>query len=381
LTRRFVLFVLLTLLSSFSLQAQILNYEVGADSVRNTIVPVISYGSDKGLIGGIIYDRTNYKGDTEPYRNRLKGKVMGSTLGFVEVEATYEQPRTWNSPVRSVVDLHFHRYKADNYFGIGNNTPFKKKRYEKGFYDYKSVGWELSIDGYYPVYKGKNNRQLDLQFGVGMEYENPVARGDSTSFALYPPKGNKGGWSNYISAGLIFENRDRTYDPRHGNLTSIRLSYSPGFVGNFSLISTHGQFRQYFQPFSFLTIANMLNLRYVGGDIPFWKMSTLGDDNTLRGYPLNRFQGNASVAYSLELRSWLLKFPQFYKLRIGGHLFTDIGRVFTRDDEFKDTFRAYHQTFGIGGTLSILESDFILRGELGFSEDTTRIYIGLGYLF
>lgn len=363
-----------------SVSGQLLTKEADADSVESTIVPAVSYGSDKGLIGGILYDRKNYKGHIEPYRNRLRGKALASTLGFVEVEANFEQTKTWNSSVRSVIDLHFHRFTADNYFGIGNATPFSDSGWKNGFYDFKSVGWELSYDGYYPLYE-RGKRQLDLQFGAGIEFENPKAKNDSTSFAIFPPNGYTGGWTNYLSTGLIFENRDRTFDPRHGNRTELKLSYAPELISDYALVTAHGQFRQYFQPFSFLTIANMLNLRYVGGDVPYWKMSTLGDDNTLRGYPLNRFQGNASVAYTLELRSWLLKFPQFYKLRLGGHLFTDVGRVFTDEDNFGDTFRGYHQTFGVGGTLSILESDFILRGELGFSEDTSRIYIGLGYLF
>lgn len=374
LTAIFILFV------SSTIYAQLLNKKVGADSVSNTLVPAVSYSSDEGVIGGILYDRKSYKGNIQPFKSRLKGKALASTLGFIEVEAKYIRTESWNSSIRSVVDLQFHRYTADNYFGIGNATTFSDEKWKNGFYDFKSIGWKLNYTGYYPLYE-KGNRRFDLKFGLGMEYENPKVKSDSTSFALYPPEGSGGGWSNSLSTGFVFENRDRTFDPRHGNRTEVWLSYSPDLIGDYSLFSVHGQYRQYFQPFSFLTIANMLNLRYVGGEVPYWKMSTLGDDNTLRGYPLNRFQGNASVAYSLELRSWLLKFPQFYHLRLGGHLFTDVGRVFTDADEFKDTFRDYHQTFGIGGTLSILESDFILRGELGFSEDTSRIYIGLGYLF
>ncbi|MCW9707082.1 hypothetical protein [Fodinibius salsisoli] len=357
-----------------------LTKEVAVDSIENTIVPAVSYGSDEGLIGGILYDRKNYKGQINPYKNRLRGKALVSTQGFIEVEAQYEQTQTWNGSIRSIIDLYFHRFTADNYFGIGNATPFSDEGWKNGYYDFQSLGWELSYDGYYPIYQ-RGNRQLDLQFGAGIEFENPQAKNDSTSFVIYPPNGQKGGWTNYLSAGLIFENRDRPFDSRHGNRTEIRFSYAPSLISDYGLVTAQGQFRQYFQPFSFLTIANMLNIRYVGGDVPYWKMSTLGDDNTLRGYPLNRFQGNASVAYTLELRSWLLTFPQFYNLRLGGHLFTDMGRVFTDEDNFSDTFRNYHQTFGIGGTLSVLQSDFILRGELGFSEDTSRIYIGLGYLF
>jgi hemolysin activation/secretion protein len=107
----------------------------------------------------------------------------------------------------------------------------------------------------------------------------------------------------------------------------------------------------------------------------------LGNKNTLRGYPLNRFKGNSSLAYTLELRTWLLKFPQFYGLKFGGQLFTDAGRVFTEVDDANDLFKEYHQTVGLGGAMSVFNPDFILRGEIGFSEDVSRIYIGVGYMF
>ncbi|MDZ7683308.1 MAG: hypothetical protein U5J63_16775 [Fodinibius sp.] len=44
-------------------------------------------------------------------------------------------------------------------------------------------------------------------------------------------------------------------------------------------------------------------------------------------------------------------------------------------------FSDYKQTIGIGGAMSIFNPDFILRGEVGFSEEVSRIYIGIGYLF
>ncbi len=141
------------------------------------------------------------------------------------------------------------------------------------------------------------------------------------------------------------------------------------------------ELRQYFYLFNWLTIANRLEARHAGGDVPYWEMSTLGDSQTLRGYPLNRFKGKSSVAYNLELRGWVLQFPEFYNLKFGTQLFTDVGRVFTGSDDFDDLFEGYKQTVGFGGAMSIFNPDFILRGEIGFSEDVSRIYIGVGYMF
>jgi hypothetical protein len=38
-------------------------------------------------------------------------------------------------------------------------------------------------------------------------------------------------------------------------------------------------------------------------------------------------------------------------------------------------------TLGLGGVMSIFTSDFIMKAEIGFSEDGTGIYLGTGYSF
>jgi outer membrane protein assembly factor BamA len=119
----------------------------------------------------------------------------------------------------------------------------------------------------------------------------------------------------------------------------------------------------------------------VAGNVPYWELSTLGGENNLRGYPLNRFYGKTSIAYSLELRAWFLRFPRLFGLKFGGQLFTDTGRVFTGSDDINDVFDGYKQTIGFGGAMSIFNPDFILRGEIGFSDEVSRIYVGIGYLF
>ena len=69
---------------SSSLSAQLLDEEAEADSVSSTLVPAVSYSSDEGVIGGILYDRKNFKGNIQPFRSRLKGKALASTLGFID---------------------------------------------------------------------------------------------------------------------------------------------------------------------------------------------------------------------------------------------------------------------------------------------------------
>ncbi|MGD8428282.1 MAG: BamA/TamA family outer membrane protein, partial [Balneolaceae bacterium] len=262
----------------------------------------------------------------------------------------------------------------------GNQVPFSKSRWENDYYYFRSLGIGLSYKLRKPVYS-RGYSHFDVQLGVGTEYQIPYVKKGQSSFARQLPNGYRGGWINYLTTGFVWENRDSEFDPHHGNRAEFDLRYSPDLISKYGLTSVRMELRQYFYLFHWLTIANRLETRHVTGDIPYWELATLGGENNLRGYPLNRFLGNTSVAYTLELRAWVLKFPQFYNLKFGGQLFTDTGRVFTGQDDVHDLFKGYKQTFGFGGAMSIFSPDFILRGEMGFSDEVTRIYIGIGYLF
>lgn len=361
-------------------KAQMMGGPVGADSISTALVPVVSYSSNEGFVGGALYNRYDYNGSIKPFKNYLQSSALVSTKGFVEVEARFEQTRTFGRNIRSIYETFFRRYTTDIFFGPGNNSPFSKSRWEDGYYYFESISVGFNYKARKPLYSD-GNRQFDLLAGFGTEYFIPYINDDNSSLNQLTPNGSDGGWVNYLNTGMIWENRNSEFDPNQGNYAKLELQYSPEIISNYGLGSARFEFRQYFHLFNFLTIANRLEARHVTGDVPFWEFSTLGGQNNLRGYPLNRFQGKSSLAYNLELRAWLLRFPHLYGLKFGGQLFTDTGRVFTRSDDVNDLFEGYKQTVGFGGAMSVFNPDFILRGSMGFSEDVTRIYIGVGYLF
>lgn len=374
-----LLFLVLFLFAD-PVKGQMMETQVGADSVSTALVPAAGYSSNEGFLGGVIFSRYDYRGNQRPFNNLLETSAIATTKGFVEVEARYEQTQTFNRSMRSIVDLYFYRYTMDTFFGIGNESSFQDGRWDNEYYFFESVGFGLDYKIRKPLVKNQGS-QLDLQLGIATEYHIPYERQQQSSFAQLTPNGSKGGWVNNINTGLIWENRDSEFDPHRGNRAELEFRAAPKWIGNYGLATARLELRQYFYLFEWLTVANRLEARHAMGDRPYWELSTLGNKNTLRGYPLNRFKGNTSVAYTLELRTWLLKFPQLYGLKFGGQLFTDAGRVFTEIDDINDLFEGYHQTVGFGGAMSILNPDFILRGEIGFSEDVSRIYIGVGYMF
>lgn len=380
LTRYGSLAIIFVLIGVATANSQVMAPRMGPDSVTTALMPAAGYTSNEGAIGGIIFSRYDYRGNMQPFNNLLEMSAIATTKGFVEFETRYEQTRTFGRRIRSVADVFVYRYNRDTYFGVGNETSFSEDQWDNDFYFFESVGFGLHYKIRKPIVS-KRDSQLDLQIGAATEHHVPYIRQDQSSFALQTPNGSKGGWINNINAGFIWENRDSEFDPHRGNRAELEMRLAPELISDYGLVTSRLELRQYFYLFNWLTVANRFEARYADGNIPYWELSTLGDKYSLRGYPLNRFKGDGSIAYTLELRTWLLHFPDIYNLKFGGQLFTDTGRVFTEADNSDDLFEGYHQTFGFGGTMSIFNPDFILRGEMGFSKDVSRIYIGVGYMF
>lgn len=362
-------------------QAQRLMGQIGTDSVSTSWFPVFGYSSDIGFLGGAVYSRHDYQGNVKPYNNYLKAAAMATTKGFVKIEGEYIQTLSLNSNIRSAVKWYFNRLAEDNYFGIGNTTAFDKDQWEDGYYFFESINFGTGYLARIPLWEQENgNSQLDASLGLETEYYISYAIQPNTRFDQHRPNGNTGGWLTGIAGGFTWENRDSEFDPHRGNYAELEVIYAPWLINKYDITTVRLQLRQYFYLFNWVTVAGRLEGRHAGGDVPFWKMPTLGDDYTLRGFPLNRYKGRSSLAYTLEFRAWVFEFPE-YGIKLGGQLFTDVGRVFTRTDDFRDLFEGYHQTAGIGGAMSLFNPDFILRGDIGFSDELTRIYVGVGYMF
>lgn len=377
-TRKILLTVLLCATYSCAL-AQLVPQKIGKDSLTYAFVPVFSYSSDIGFVGGAVFSHHDYRGTVRPFNRYIEASAIASTKGFVKINGLYEQTRSFNSDIRSRAKVDFDRLASDNYFGIGNGTTFDKQRWEDDYYFYRSVavGGEYRIRK--PVYE-INGSYLELIGGGGVEYQIPYILQENSSFNRSTPPGSKGGVIGYVQAGFIWENRDSEFDPGRGNRVIFEFLGAPGPISEFSMTSYRLDVRQYVRFFERITLAARIEGQHAAGKVPYWRMPTLGDDYTLRGYPLNRFKGRSSISYNLELRTWVFRFSE-YNIRLGGQLFTDFGRVFAEQDGWEDLFQDYKQTYGIGGAISVFSTDFILRGDIGFSEDVSRIYIGIGYAF
>jgi outer membrane protein assembly factor BamA len=115
----------------------------------------------------------------------------------------------------------------------------------------------------------------------------------------------------------------------------------------------------------------------IGTDVPFYEQSSLGGQNNLRGYGVDRYIDKQLVAFSIEERIHLLR------TRLAGVMadfeiapFVDTGQVF---NSFKDvSFKGYRVTPGIGFR-GIIRPNVVGRIDYGYSREGGAIFAGLDF--
>lgn len=115
----------------------------------------------------------------------------------------------------------------------------------------------------------------------------------------------------------------------------------------------------------------------IGDQVPFFEQSSLGGQNNLRGYGVDRFIDKNLVAWSIEERIHLMR------AKVAGATadfevapFLDTGQVF---NNYKDvTFDNYRMTPGIGFR-GIVRPNVVGRVDYGYSKEGGAVFAGLDF--
>ena len=115
----------------------------------------------------------------------------------------------------------------------------------------------------------------------------------------------------------------------------------------------------------------------LGSDVPFFEQSSLGGQNNLRGFGVDRYIDKQLIAFSVEERIHILR------TRLAGVMadfeiapFIDTGQVF---NSFKNvSFKDYRVTPGVGFR-GIIRPNVVGRIDYGFSKEGGVIFAGLDF--
>ena len=116
---------------------------------------------------------------------------------------------------------------------------------------------------------------------------------------------------------------------------------------------------------------NRIGIKNIKGDhIPLQLLLPIGGKYTLRGYPQDRFLDNTAGIINIEFR-----FPLYY--RLGGLIAGDFGEVWHTPGDI--SLKDWKSNLTLG--LRYYMDTYVVRIDMGLSEESTGLYLYFGHLF
>lgn len=382
--RAIFLSIFLPLLTVSHLYCQVLPQpaeETEESKVQLSLLPILGYTSDTSFIGGFFIQRIDYgTRSDQPFLSNFRGDLVASLKGDLMMKTVYDRTNTFQTDIRSNISFRLFRSQIAHYFGLGNDTDFSDELYDENFFFYEIRQVDFLYRGRKTIHEFGFDGKIDLFSNLKISYADASVREDVSRFSEEREQLQTSGWVNKLGVGVILDDRDSEFDPTEG------FRYEAGAQASHSILGSDNnavdvwlELLHYVEILPNIVIAQKIRTEHIIGDMPFWGLSTIGDEDGLRGYHLDRFRGKSSFLHVLEARTWLFSILNG-EIKFGGQIFWDSGRVYSGADSNK-FFTDWKHSYGFGGAVSLFSPDFIIRGDLGISEEAIRIYAGVGYIF
>lgn len=248
-------------------------------------------------------------------------------------------------------------FQLTRFHGFGNESPGKIEEV------YEVTSSELRGEA---LWYGPIGRRASYRFGPVVRALDPR---EPAFGAVTEPRGADGWMGAGALADVRVDGRDTLAVTRRGWWLGARAKGYGSDLGPFG--SVGGEARTYLSLGAGPILALRAGGEMVQGDFPFHEAAFLGGPGSLRGYPFQRFAGDAAAFGSAELRQPLGQVKLLVRGRLGVFALADAGRVWMNDDSPGDWHTNYggglwFETLGYAGTLTIAQGN------------VTRWYLGIG---
>ena len=364
--------------------------EETAETRSWALLPQVGYGPDTGVLGGLKFTSRDLL-DTGATLDLDGVYSINGQQGYSVVLGS---PFLLENRLLMMTQAYYYLDPQREFFGLGNNdqgpTPASTNLIQD-FGGSFTVGWRLF-----------ERLALNLEFRVR---DVSIRNGERDGDIPFTPErfpdlpGVDGGVVVPVGLSLVWNNRDDLLRPTRGWRTILKALHANGAWGSdfeySQFIVDLGYLRSFFD--ENLVLAIRMNGEYIQAPpdrVPFWELSELGGDDTLRGFFPYRFLGTSRILFNLEVRFPIVDFDFFdiWDVDIDGVAFADSGRVFIDDDDLEDEFRLDDDIleriiddfqYDYGGGLRIKLADaLVARIDVGFSdEETGLVYLEFGQTF
>lgn len=254
----------------------------------------------------------------------------------------------------------------EKFYGIGNNTP------ESVAEDYtpRTVSIEFSFQKkIWPkekIYAGLQYKFQDFKILKFEKEDGMLARGEIS--------GTKGGKISGAGFILKLDSRDNIFYPTRGDYFELSTNfYGQALASDYSFVRVDVDLRKYIPLFSSHVLALQAFMQSASGSSPFYMLSKLGGQSTMRGYYSGRYRDKILVAFQVEYRLPIWR-------RIGMVCFAGWGDVADKFNHFK--LEDFKYSLGWGLRYKIIRKEGTnLRLDFGYGQGCSGIYFTAGEAF
>ena len=325
----------------------------------------ISFNTFNGITfkGGVTFTRHNYNKKDYSAKHGIGIEVSSIGNFGLQYEGKYHHViKKWDV----ITSAEFARPANFNFFfGLGNETEIDEDLFDQDFYLIKQnvirVKTGLSRDFW-------DKSSFNLVFG----YENSDVPTKANNI-LEPESGLFGIEQLNIFnavAQLEIDLRDHEVFPTKG--LRFMVSQEAGITSNKDFGITDAFLEYYLSPAYYpLTLGVKVGYSTTFGDVPFFKLPQLGQNNSLRGFQRNRFTGDSRLYFNTEIGIPIAKVnTPILPFRIGLRGFYDIGQVEQKDIEEADD---WNTAYGGGIYLIPLTRSYTFSILVGRSEEESAV--------
>jgi outer membrane protein assembly factor BamA len=292
-----------------------------------------------------------------------------------DYEAFYQNDRLADGRVRLLTDVLESRDSLQRFFGFGNaswhgdETNYTLRRFAARLrLAYRPLpSWEIAWQ----------SRFEDSSVSGGAVHGLP-----STAERFPGTPGLEGSTIHGEGLQLAYDSRDSVTQPTRGLLAAVSAEIIDRTLGSSSSYARYGLDVRNFVPFGerfVLALRGELDYLNHASAAPFYERSTIGGEQSVRGYGEGRFVDSNRALASMELRTEVFR-TSLFDVNMGGEVapFLDVGRVFSSAATFP--FEHLHIAGGLGFR-AVIHPQVVGYVDLGYASEGFAAFSGLDYPF
>jgi outer membrane protein assembly factor BamA len=336
---------------------------------RSLLVPYVTINPLLGIGASVHYERFF------DHQTKFDTDISQSTENQAFYRLRFTDPEIFDPRVLFLGWTAYENDRTARFFGIGATS----REDDETNYTLRQWGGQVSVGWRFQPHLiasvTERVRQVTIRPGVvdTLPYLKDVFRdipGENGAFV----------WAHRLA--LTFDSRDAIETPTRGGFGQIFLEVAEEALGSDATFVRYGlEGRLLWSHFGdrLVTAVRGLIERADGSDLPFFELSALGGDDTLRGFGDNRFLDEGRFMVNAEERI------KVYQLHYGNvrtdielAIFAEAGRVFR---SFSDLGSGKVQAVWGGGIRFVAAQQIVAKIDVGIGSEGAAIFTGLDYPF